>query len=673
MVVVSASRVDVLHLQRFIKNQFQLINAKTNLASRVAWLSLSLSSLGAFLSILIATFWLSNLEISAKHEQLALDVDKFSALIQSSLVQYDFARLDDVGSVFTQENKLIKDLEIWHFDGLKMMHSGEPIQPMGGTQGSIKVYEHQISSSDGKNTLGTLRYTLVDFDHIGLSSTYWIATAIMIGISTLLTALIVQRLLKSYLVRPLTELTEHVQSFSIYKPQLDQFNGGARELKQLYSSFKFMADRVVNQATTDPITGLRNRIYLESCIEQASSAPDRSCAVLLLDLDHFKRINDNYGHPTGDFLLNAIAHRLSDLMQENIELVRMGGDEFAIWFHDSEGGVFAKKMEMQILKAMQQPFLLDNGRSTTVRLSGGFAAYPSNVSTPQNLLKAADLALYRTKELRSGDVTYYTENLSTESSEWLEMADLLRAQIESDSLTFYYQKINYPKDQAIWGYELLLRLISSTGRVYDTEAVMQVVASLGLNEQLLDKSIELVINTLSCNPGISALSVNMSPEQIVLLTPQKIENQLASISDDIRKRIVVEVTENSLLDYRDVLTPIKKLHQLGFRIALDDFGSGYSALNCLNSFPLSIVKLDKSLTGNVRKEKNRKLLSNITIISKSMGYDVIAEGIETDEQYYEVKRLGCDLMQGFKFGMPMTYETLCESLVANEVDKSQLK
>ena len=652
-----------LKFYNFFCFQYQKVSARTNLASRVAWLSLCLSLLGAFFSILIATFWLSNLEMTAKHDQLATDIEKFSAINVSSLSQYDFARLEDLGEVFAQENKLIKDLEIWHFEGLRMMQYGDSIPANNIKDGQKNIRVHNVLSADQQLVLGTLRYRLVDLSGVGLSSTYWIATALMIIISCMMTALMMQRLLKNYLVKPLTELTIHVQNFSLNEPQIEPFVGGARELRQLYTSFKNMENRVVNQATTDPVTGLRNRIYLESCIKQAQACDQHSCAVLLLDLDHFKRINDNYGHPTGDLLLNSIAKKLSELLEPGTELIRMGGDEFAIWFHCDSASDVAEIIELKILGAMQQPFSLENGRYTTVRLSGGFAHYPLDVCSPKNLLKAADLALYKTKEMRTGNVTYYTQNLSVESNEWLEIADLLHIQLADNSLLFYFQKIVHASSQMLWGYEMLLRLIAPSGKIYNTETVMQVAGQLGLNESIVERTIDFAVDALNNKIRCASLTINMSPEQMVLLTPLKISLLFASIPLSLRQRIIIELTEQSLLDKRDVLTPITQLHTLGYKIALDDFGSGYSAMSCLSSFPLSIVKIDKSLTQDLLQLKNRKLLSSITYISKNMGFTVIAEGIESNAQYQEISSLGCDLVQGYLFGKPsnLDYDRLIDN------------
>ncbi|MGB1239753.1 MAG: EAL domain-containing protein, partial [Pseudomonadales bacterium] len=289
---------------------------------------------------------------------------------------------------------------------------------------------------------------------------------------------------------------------------------------------------------------------------------------------------------------------------------------------------------------------------TQARLSGGFASYPEDVESPGDLLTAADLALYKTKELRTANITYYTQDLYEESSEWMAISNLLRHQLNRGTLKFYFQQIVHAGDRSVWGHEMLLRLISEDGKVYNTETVIQVAGQMGLMGIIVEKTIACAIDALQNTIHEGAVTINMSPEQIALLTPDQIAKLMAPVSSTLRQRLVIELTEQSLLDSIDVLSPVTQLHKLGYRIALDDFGSGYSAMSCLSSFPLSIVKLDKSLTQDLLVKSNRELLSGITYISEKMGFSVIAEGIETQEQFEMVSDLGCDLAQGYFFGKP---------------------
>lgn len=621
-----------------------------SLASRLAWLVFLVGLLGASGTAAIAVFWFTGMSEKDAQAQWSRDIRNFATIIASPLGGYNFANVSDLGRVFIQENKLTDMLEIWHIDGVKVTAIGGDRKNEGAETITLPIMSNEYSSEQ----VGYLKIRKTSNQHLQKFGSYLSAAVLLIVLTSTVTSILLQRVLKFYLLQPISRLAQEVRGFDLKQPSgFSKMPNAASELRQLSHSFQKMAWRIRTQATTDPVTLLRNRFYLEGVMREAELDLKGSYALLLLDLDHFKSINDNFGHPTGDHLLKRVAKRLTPLLHLGAKFVRMGGDEFAIWFRGYLPEEEILTMRKNVASAFSDPFVLGNGTVVHLQASGGLALYPRDVEHPNDLLKAADLALYQAKARRLSEVSRYTPDLANTAKEWLEIASLLREKLKNDELEFYTQPIVHTRAGSHWGQELLLRLVRSNGQAYNTETVLNVAKQVDLMGAITEKTFDLAIKLLCDNVLQGHLNINLSPEQVLSMTPLQIERYLLSTPLSIRKRLVIELTEQSFLERKEILGSIDRFSQLGYAVALDDFGSGYSSMSCLSRLPLSIVKLDKSLTRRILKsERDRVLLASLVEMSHEMGFQLIAEGIESYEQWVLVRDLGCDLVQGYFLGRP---------------------
>jgi diguanylate cyclase (GGDEF)-like protein/PAS domain S-box-containing protein len=409
-------------------------------------------------------------------------------------------------------------------------------------------------------------------------------------------------------------------------------------------------------ALHDPLTDLPNRELLGERLEQAISGVGRRrdmAALLLIDIDHFKDINDTLGHPTGDALLKEVAVRCAACVREVDTVARIGGDEFAIVQIGVKEAADVQLLARRLLELFQQPFEI-NGHEVLATISIGVALIPSDSSVPDKLLQLADIALYRAKEDGRNAVRFFEPEMDARLQRRRQLERDLRLALARDELELYYQpKVSLLNDE-LSGVEALVRWNHPKKGLVPPGEFIGVAEETGLILQLGEWVLRTACRQAVAWPGLQ-MAVNVSPVQF----------RRADLVDMIRSaldeaglpphRLEIEITESVLIQQTEVAAKLlKELKQLGVRIAMDDFGTGYSSLSYLHRFAFDKIKVDRSFIQSLGVEPAAAAIVRTVIgLASSLHMLSCAEGVETKEQLTRLRGEGCDEVQGFLFGRPV--------------------
>ena len=416
----------------------------------------------------------------------------------------------------------------------------------------------------------------------------------------------------------------------------------------------------------DPLTRLPNRRALEETInEEILKCQESSTqmAIMFFDLDDFKKINDHYGHGTGDALLVALGKEFNDLLSPLDRVFRFGGDEFIFCFPQ------LKDISQAITKVNKIQHVFNDeievcGNKLHIRGSIGIATYPNDALTASELLRKADLVLYKSKVKKKGEHLFYDQTLEHQLERSLIIESQLRTALADREFTMVYQPQICADSGKIIGVEALIRWENKVlGNVPPGEFI-GVAENVGLINQLGDFIIEQSCHDLaqynSNHDMPISLSINVSPVQ--LLKNDFVERMCKVTTECNLKNtyVTVEITENVLISEIDSSrSVIESLREHGFNISLDDFGTGYSSLSYLNKLPINEIKIDRSfMLELLESQQSLSLVKSIILIAESCSMDVVAEGVETQEQFEKLQELGCDIIQGYYFSKPLRIEEL---------------
>lgn len=418
-----------------------------------------------------------------------------------------------------------------------------------------------------------------------------------------------------------------------------------------------LEQKLKHLAHYDALTGLLNRNLLMNRLELALKRCDRyqqRCALLYLNLDNFKPVNDTYGHAAGDALLQAVADRISNACRATDSAARIGGDEFVVLLEQVDSSTGSKVAD-KLLKALDSPFELE-GQTLLIGASLGLAIYPDTAHTAEELLKQADQALSRAK--KSGPVRFVSFS-EKHQKQWHRQHILeteLPKAIANGELSLAYQPIVTANGYEIKRLEVLSRWPRDDFAVNAFE-LMEMIDRLNLIEPFHDWLFNTAFAQMKCwqNESINPdLCLNIPANYCYNDTiSDTVLTALHYHSIDPRK-VELEITESTLMRFPERSTKVLQgLHDHGMRIAIDDFGTGYSSMAYLTRLPLDTLKIDRNFfLVDVEKERNRKVIEAITALGHSLELEIIAEGVETDVQLALAKKVGCDLLQGFYFGKP---------------------
>ncbi len=423
--------------------------------------------------------------------------------------------------------------------------------------------------------------------------------------------------------------------------------------------------RLERLALTDPLCELPNR---RGFLAHLHASPGRRPvggmldAVLFIDLDNFKWINDTYGHQVGDKLLLAAAGRLRSCVRPTDVIARLGGDEFAIICHGLQERATATRLADELIGRLAVPFDLD-GVKACVSASIGIAFTDWENEEPDEVLRFADLAMYTAKQDGKNTHVVYNGAIGQKAVERARVRELIRDGLERDWFSLVYQPIIDARTGRIVGIEALLRLACPTGGPLGPERFIPIAEETGqiieLGHLALTRGVTdlLAVGQRHCSAGLY-LAVNLSPRQLDDRLEEKLDAVLAE-QPGLAGRLVLEITETMLLQRPDdVARRLHRLRDRGIRIALDDFGTGYSSLSHIQHFPVDIIKIDKSFIRQLSAGASSRLRPLAMIratasLGQELGIDVVAEGVEEAATIELLRDCGIDLLQGYLFAMPM--------------------
>src|SRR5919112_1271789 len=423
-------------------------------------------------------------------------------------------------------------------------------------------------------------------------------------------------------------------------------------------------ERLTNLANMDVLSGLPNRGRVRQLLGEALSGATSGhvpCAIMFLDLDGFKPVNDTFGHPKGDAVLKSVSQRLVKEAGESGHVGRMGGDEFAIVIRDAQSRKKVDDLARRIIAAVAEPYHIDKAE-IRIGVSIGCAFGPIDGQSVDDLIQKADLALYQAKGQGRGTCCFFNADMQSEAEDRLRLEQDLKTGIHGGQFRLLYQPLISAADQSLVGFEALIRWHHPTRGVVPPIQFITLAEESGLIMELGEWVIEEACRAAACWPEHITVAVNISAKQLIYPALPNTVNESIRRHRLQANRLELEVTESVFMgDSATPLEGLKRLRALGVEIALDDFGTGYSSLGYLNKAVFHKLKIDGSF---VREAANSRetvaIIQSIVSLAKSFRMTVTAEGVETADDFTRMKDLGCHQIQGYLFGRPMSFERASE-------------
>ncbi|WP_238121563.1 MULTISPECIES: sensor domain-containing protein [unclassified Xanthobacter] len=455
------------------------------------------------------------------------------------------------------------------------------------------------------------------------------------------------------------------------KPQ--NYIGAFHDITEIKRS-EFELDHIAHY---DPLTDLPNRTLLASLLDHAVNRPTAHCAVLCVDLDRFKTVNESFGHMAGDQVLRMCAERLRLVIGARASVGRYGADEFLVIVEDLKSPEEAGTIARDIINTLAEPYLFPDGTEVYVGASVGISLYPEDADSAQHLVQHANSALFEAKDNGRGTSSFYTQALTQAAKSRIEMETELRRALVREEFELHYQPCVDLASRRILGVEALVRWRHPTHGLIMPDRFIPLAEETGLIVQLgdwvLEQACRQMVAWLENGTVCDYVAVNLSPRQFSRDTLcGRIEEVLARTGLDA-EHLEVEITESMLFEARAAAEQkCQQLADMGVRIALDDFGTGYSSLGYLKRFPIAKLKIDRSFVRDLpQSAADGEITVAIIAVAKALGLEVVAEGIETPEQFDFLRDRNCDLGQGYLFSRPRPAEEL-ERLFARKVVPSAL-
>ncbi|MEL7198932.1 MAG: EAL domain-containing protein [Pseudomonadota bacterium] len=446
------------------------------------------------------------------------------------------------------------------------------------------------------------------------------------------------------------------------------FRGHGTDLTEKRSN----EQQVTRLAHYDSLTGLVNRAQMQDLLDQILAAPqerERSCTLLMLDLDRFKQVNDTLGHPAGDALLKQVAQRLERVLDGIGRCGRLGGDEFQVIIPGSQDREKLGFLANEIISGLSQPYSVE-GQSVVIGASIGIAKAPVDGDTSEELIRNVDLALYAAKDAGRGTFYFYNKSLHSAAEERAELEQDLREAIGRGELELYYQPVVFTATEEITGFEALMRWQHPRRGPLSPEKFIAVAEDAGLIDQLGQWALRTACEDLKRWPESIRCAVNVSPLQFSKKElPSIVANALAH-SGITPSRLELELTESVFLnDSAGTDAMFKALKRVGVRLALDDFGTGYSSLGYLKKAPFDKIKIDRSFVQGATEpgSRNGAIIASINSLAEALNMDTTAEGVETLDELELIRLLGCSHVQGYIYHKPVCAANVSELVKGDRV------
>jgi diguanylate cyclase (GGDEF)-like protein len=414
-------------------------------------------------------------------------------------------------------------------------------------------------------------------------------------------------------------------------------------------------------AMHDSLTNLPNRVMFNERLEQAiaqAQRHERKLAVMFIDLDRFKIINDTLGHESGDALLRGVAQRITEHLRTGDMVARLGGDEFVVLLEDQADPAAIAAVAEKLIHSLTENFLISESE-VHVTASIGISTFPADAQDMRTLMKFADIAMYRAKEQGRNTFQFYSDQINVHSVERLTIESQLRGALERGELVLHYQPVMDAKSGSIVGMEALVRWQRGTellppGKFIGIAEESGLIVPIG--EWVLENACAQQRKWRELGLPSVRIAVNLSPRQFVhRKLVQDIVRVLAKTGCDT-SLLELEITESTVMHNAPrAIAVLSELKAMGIRIAIDDFGTGYSSLAYLKRFPIDCLKIDRSFVSDVPYDGgNTAITQAIIAMAHSLGLKVVAEGVETAEQLNFLRDHGCDEMQGYYMSLPLT-------------------
>jgi diguanylate cyclase (GGDEF)-like protein len=497
-------------------------------------------------------------------------------------------------------------------------------------------------------------------------------TIILCAIALIISA-IIGTLVARKITKPILNLSLAVANLAHQQDGVSIPEVGIEELSTLANSFNLMSNQLEStfidlhhSAYHDSLTNLPNRaaflFSLENRIARRQVEPEYLFALLFLDLDRFKLVNDSLGHLMGDMLLVAVTQRLQSCLRKTDMLSRFGGDEFIILLHEIPNIEFASHFAQRIQNILNRPFELD-GHQIYTSTSIGIVSPLNSTGSPQDFLRDADIALYQAKHEGKARSKIFDAAMHDQASALLQLEmDLRRAialPINLDEFIVYYQPIVSIHNLAIVGCEALVRWNHPTRGLLSPARFLPVASDMGaitaIDWWVLKQACIQMQNWMEIYPDIPLKQISVNLSSIIFLQPQWQEriNQILTDTGLAPHHLKLELVESTLMDSTDsTRIQLEQIRNSGIKLDIDDFGTGYSSLSYLCRFPLDTIKIDRSFITNLEKE-NFEIVKAIIVLARNLGMQTVAEGVETSEQLDILRNLGCDRVQGYFFSPPV--------------------
>jgi diguanylate cyclase (GGDEF)-like protein len=411
----------------------------------------------------------------------------------------------------------------------------------------------------------------------------------------------------------------------------------------------------------DQLTGLPNRNLFKTCLGKSNARmqdSEKILAVVLLDLDRFKEINDSYGHSIGDELLNIITSRLKKRIRKGDTIARLGGDEFAIILEDIEKIENASLITQNIIEHISSNYRLSNGVDIHISTSAGIALYPQDSTKVEELIQYADSALYKAKHDEKGSYKFYNNDMTESSKKRIKCENRLREAMRENLFELHYQPQVHIQTGKVIGCEALIRLKAEDGSYIPPFEFIPVAEESGLINDIgswvIQEACRQGKKWLDANHRLT-VAVNVSANQMKYQDLSSIIDASLNLSGFDASKLEIEITESAVMQREE--EAVAKLHELrakGVRLAIDDFGTGYSSLAYLKRFPIDVLKIDKSFIDDIPFEKDDMAIATAIIdMGKALGFSVLAEGVENEDQLKFLEEKGCDFFQGYYKSKPL--------------------
>jgi diguanylate cyclase (GGDEF)-like protein len=518
------------------------------------------------------------------------------------------------------------------------------------------------------------------------------SVALITFVAILLTSTLLFGALRMLLIRPIQQLSHAASEMGrghvlvpIDVNSNDEIGDLAITFRKMGKNLHHYHEQVHYIAYHDSLTGLPNRKMFKDYLTRSAAEARRNLhelAILFLDLDNFKRINDTMGHQAGDKLLKSLADRLSGSLRETDVLAhpvrenageliaRLAGDEFIILLPRTKGPGDAQKVARRILESLTEPFIVDK-QELYISTSIGIAMFPTDGDDGNELLKNADIAMYSAKKLGRNNYQYYSKEMNEEAIRKLRIENRLRRAVENNELELYFQPQMNLSTGRISGVESLLRWRDAELGQVSPEVFIPIAEEYGLivpiSKWVIHEACRQAREWQDTYRDPIMMSINISA---VHFNGNDLENVIAKSLRDTGldpQYLELELTETSILQDPDLaINTLIAFKQMGLKVSLDDFGTGYSSLSYLMKLPLDKLKIDKSFILTMKPDtRGASIVSAIIAMAHSLGLSVIAEGVEKEEHMQLLRQMGCDLLQGYYIARPMPASEFEEILVDN--------